>query len=425
VHGNAKDMLQSTTSFPSTGPLQSVETRKSWIVATVALAVMATAFGAPWIAVVGLKTIAAEVNGERSIPALAGALVWMGSGVGGILMGRMAERFGVRSTVITGSVMIAAGLALSTFGPSWPLLVGHGLFIGVLGIGGINAPFYIYVSRWFDRRRGSALALISSGAFLAGALWPSIFEPAIRNLGWRDTMLIYALIELMLIVPAAAIVFGPPPEAPYRAAHASARRSAATVLGWPPNLVFVLQACAIFTCCVPMSMPQAHLVAFCSDIGISPVRGAAMLSVLLGAAFLSRQFWGALSDRLGGLSTMLAGSACQTVGLAAFLLTQNEYRLFIVAAAFGFGFSGLVPANILTSRELFPVREAHWRIPTLLLCSGTGMATGGWLGGVLYDHFGSYTPAFAAGVAVSMINFTIISILAFRRSQTAIAWPRA
>jgi MFS family permease len=321
--------------------------------------------------------------------------------------------------------MIAAGLALSTFGPSWPLLLGHGLFIGVLGIGGINAPFYIYVSRWFDRRRGSALALISSGAFLAGALWPSIFEPAIANLGWRDTMLIYALIELMLIVPAAAIVFVPPPEASYRAAHASARRSAATVLGWPPNLVFVLQACAIFTCCVPMSMPQAHLVAFCSDIGISPVRGAAMLSVLLGAAFLSRQFWGALSDRLGGLSTMLAGSACQTVGLAAFLLTQNEYRLFIVAAAFGFGFSGLVPANILTSRELFPVREAHWRIPALLLCSGTGMATGGWLGGVLYDHFGSYTPAFAAGVAVSMINFTIISILAFRRSQTAIAWPRA
>jgi len=193
------------------------------------------------------------------------------------------------------------------------------------------------------------------------------------------------------------------------------------VLGWPPNVVFVLQACAIFTCCVPMSMPQAHLVAFCSDIGISSVHGAAMLSVLLGAAFLSRQVWGALSDRLGGLYTMLAGSACQTVGLAAFLLTQNEFGLFTVSAAFGFGFSGLVPANILASRELFPVGEAYWRIPTLLLCSGTGMATGGWLGGVLYDYFGFYAPAFAAGVAVSMINFTIISTLAIRRSQTIVA----
>jgi MFS family permease len=167
-----------------------------------------------------------------------------------------------------------------------------------------------------------------------------------------------------------------------------------------------------------MSMPQAHLVAFCSDLGISAVQGAAMLSVLLGAAFISRQLWGALADRLGGLYTMLLGSACQTVGLAAFLLTQNEFGLFTVSAAFGFGFSGLVPANILTARELFPVNEAYWRIPTLLLCSGTGMAVGGWSGGLLYDYFGYYAPAFAAGVAVSMINFTIIATLAFRRSQT-------
>ena len=383
--------------------------------------VMAVAFGAPWITVVALKNIAAEVNGERSIPALAGALVWLGSGVGGILMGRIAERVGVRWTVIGGASMIAAGLALSTFGPSLPLFVGHGLFIGVLGLGGINAPFYVYVSRWFDRRRGSALALISSGSFLAGAIWPSIFERAIAYAGWRQTMLYYALAELLLIIPAAVIVLDAPPETPQHFVVAGTARDGESVLGWPPNVVFVLQACAIFTCCVPMSMPQAHLVAFCSDIGISSVHGAAMLSVLLGAAFLSRQVWGALSDRLGGLYTMLAGSACQTVGLAAFLLTQNEFGLFTVSAAFGFGFSGLVPANILASRELFPVGEAYWRIPTLLLCSGTGMATGGWLGGVLYDYFGFYAPAFAAGVAVSMINFTIISTLAIRRSQTIVA----
>jgi MFS family permease len=402
-----------------TSHLPSVETRKSWVVATVALMVMAVAFGAPWITVVGLKAIAAEVNGERSIPALAGALVWLGSGIGGILMGRIAERVGVRWTVIGGSLMIAAGLALSTLGPSLPLYIGHGLFIGMLGLGGINAPFYVYVSRWFDRRRGSALALISSGSFLAGAIWPSIFERAIAYAGWRQAMLYYAAVELIIIVPAAVLVLEAPPDSSLRFTPSKVRRGGERVLGWPPNLVFVLQCCAIFTCCVPMSMPQAHLVAYCSDLGISPVHGAAMLSVLLAAAFLSRQVWGALSDRLGGLYTMLAGSACQTVGLAAFLLTQNEIGLFTVSAAFGFGFSGLVPANILASRELFPVGEAYWRMPTLLLCSGTGMATGGWLGGVLYDHFGYYAPAFAAGVAVSMINFMIVSTLSFRRSQFA------
>jgi MFS family permease len=398
--------------------LRSIETPRSWTVATVSLIVMAVAFGAPWIAVVGLKDIAAEVNGVRSIPAFAGALVWLGSGLGGILMGRVAERFGVRSTIIGGAVMIAVGLALSTAGPSLPLYIGHGLFIGVIGLGGINAPAYVYVSRWFDRRRGSALALISSGSFLAGAIWPSIFERAIAYMGWRHTMLAYAAIELLVIVPIAAIVLGPPPETAPAPARTSTARGRNTVMGWPPNLVYGLQMCAIFTCCVPMSMPQAHLVAFCSDLGISPVHGAAMLSVLLGSAFLSRQFWGAMADRIGGLYTMLAGSACQTATLGAFLLTQSEVGLFTVSALFGFGFSGLVPANVLASRELFPVGEAYWRIPTLLLCSGSGMATGGWLGGILYDHFGFYAPAFATGVAVSVINFLIVSTLAFRRSTT-------
>jgi MFS family permease len=190
-------------------------------------------------------------------------------------------------------------------------------------------------------------------------------------------------------------------------------------MGWPPNLVFGLQMAAIFTCCIPMSMPQGHLVAFCTDHGISAASGAAMVSVLLGAAFFSRQVWGAISDRIGGLYTMLAGSACQALGMLAFLLTQNEVGLFTVAALFGMGFSGLVPANVLASRELFPVNDAYWRMPTLLLCSGFGMATGGWVAGVIYDYFGFYAPAFAAGLGVNILNFTIIGTLALRQRQTA------
>jgi len=397
--------------------LPSVETRTSWVVATVILAVMAIAFGAPWITVVALKNIAAEVDCQRSIPAFAGALMWIGSGVGGILMGRVAERVGVRWTVAFGAAMIAAGLALSTLGPSWPLYVGHGLFIGLIGIGGINAPCYVYVSRWFDRRRGSALALISSGAYLAGAIWPPVFARLIAYAGWRHTMLYYAAFELLLIAPAAAIVLAPPPDTPHHATPKGAAPPKRSVMGWPPNLIFGLQMCAIFTCCVPMSMPQAHLVAFCTDHGISAAHGAAMVSVLLGAAFFSRQAWGAISDRIGGLYTMLAGSACQALGMLAFLLTQDEVGLFTVSALFGMGFSGLVPANVLASREFFPVGEAYWRMPTLLLCSGFGMAAGGWSAGIIYDYFGYYAPAFATGLGVNLINFMIISTLAFRRSQ--------
>jgi MFS family permease len=396
----------------------SVETRTSWFVASVVLVIMAIAFGAPWITVVALKDIAAEVHGERSVPAFASALMWLGSGFGGILMGRVAERLGIRFTVILGAAMIALGLALSTFGPSWPLYIGHGLFIGLIGIGGINAPFYVYVSRWFDRRRGSALALISSGSYLAGAVWPPIFAHAIAYAGWRQTMFYYAALELILIVPLAAVVLRPAPDVPHHSAAPAAAKTNNTVLGWPPNLVFALQAAAIFTCCIPMSMPQAHLVAFCSDLGISAAHGAAMVSVLLGAAFFTRQVWGVISDRIGGLYTMLIGSAFQALGMAAFVFTQDEVGLFTVAALFGFGFSGLVPANILASREMFPSSEAYWRMPTLLLCSGSGMAMGGWFAGLLYDYFGFYAPAFAAGFGVNLLNLAIVSTLAFRRRLT-------
>jgi MFS family permease len=396
----------------------SIETKASWAVATVALVTMLMAFGAAWITAVALKDIAAEVAGVRSIPALASALAWLGSGLGGILMGRIADKVGTRWTVICGALMIGLGLAISTFGPPWPLWIGHGLFIGLIGLGGINAPMYIYVSRWFDRRRGSALALISSGSYLAGAMWPPVFERVIAGFGWRQTMLWYAIAEIAVIVPLALIYFQAAPEQILPAASGSPGGKA-RVLGWPPNVVFAIMCAAAVLCCIPMAMPQGHLVAFCSDLGISRSVGAMMLSVLLGTAFLSRQIWGAISDRIGGLATVLIGSAWQAASMTALLFTQNEAALFTVAAAFGLGFSGIIPAYVLALRELFPASEASWRIPTLLLFSGCGMALGGWLAGLLYDHFGYYAPAFAAGIGANIFNLVLLGILVGRRRWNA------
>src|SRR3954464_7186397 len=216
-------------------PSGSVETKASWTVASVALFILAMSFGAAWITAVALKDIAGEVGGLRSVPALASALAWLGSGVGGIIMSRVADRVGTRWAGIAGSIMIGVGLFISTFGPPWPLWIGHGLFIGLIGIGGINAPLYIYVSRWFDRRRGSALALISSGTYLAGAMWPPIFEQAIAHFGWRETMLWYALAEIVVVVPLAAIYFQSPPEVIHPVTVSADGSGKARVLGWPPN----------------------------------------------------------------------------------------------------------------------------------------------------------------------------------------------
>jgi MFS family permease len=317
--------------------------------------------------------------------------------------------------------MICVGLVISTGGQPWHLYLGHGLFMGLLGNAGLNAPLYVYVSHWFDRRRGSALALISSGGYLAGFVWPTLFERAISTYGWRWTMLAYAVVQLGLIVPLAAWFLKPPPKAPTPAAPAGGPGAKPRVLGWPPNFVFIWIAVASFMCCVTMSMPQGHLVALCTDLGISATMGAAMLSVLLGAGLLSRQAWGLVSDRIGGLQTALLSSALQAAGMAGFVFTQSEAGLFTVSTAFGIGFSALIPAYVLAIRDLFPASEAYWRVPSLLLLSGSGMAVGGWLAGYLYDMNGYYAPAFATGVAFNIINLMMLAMLVVRQRSLGIA----
>jgi MFS family permease len=402
--------------------MASIETRTSWVVAFTALGIMSIAYGAPFVAVVALKPIAAELGSERSVPALAYSLAWLGAAWGGIAMGRIADRIGVKWTVAFGAVMIGIGLVVSSGGTTWRLWVGHGLFIGLLGNAGINAPSYIYVSGWFDRRRGTALALISSGQYVAGAIWPPLFERGITLFGWRDMMLVFAAVVVLTVVPVALLILRAPPEAARLELGTGER--AGLVLGLPPNLVLGVLAVASFMCCVPMAMPQGHLVALCSDRGIPASHGAMMLSVLLGCAFASRQFWGWLSDRIGGLRTVLCGSLCQIVAMLGFLLVHSEAGLFAVAIFFGLGFSGMIPAYVLAIRELFPAAEAAWRVPTLLLFSGSGMAAGGWLAGLLYDRFGFYGAAFLAGLIFNLANLLLVGALVVRwqrRPRSALA----
>jgi MFS family permease len=288
--------------------------------------------------------------------------------------------------------------------------------MGLVGNAGLNAPLYVYVSRWFDRRRGTALALISSGQYVAGAIWPNVFERLITAYGWQETMTIYGVFEIVTVAPLAVIMLkAPPVEIPPTGAAAMKLAPGAAVLGWPPNVVLALMCVAAFCCCVPMAMPQGHIVALCTDLGIPATHGAAMLSVLLGTAFFSRQLWGWISDRIGGLLTVFTGSLWQVGALTALMLTQDEIGLFTVAALWGLGFAGIIPAYVLAIRELFPASEAGWRVPTLLLCSGWGMAAGGWLAGRLYDQFGYYAPAFAAGIAFNIVNFILIAMLVARQ----------
>ena len=409
------------TPFPSLPPspsgnpaLHTIESRESWRAAWAVLAILAVIHGTPLVLVVSLKSIAADLDVPRGTPALAAALQSFGAGIGGIMLGWLSDRLGMRVMAVFGSLAISAGLVAATFGGAWGLYFGFGVLVGLFGNGAIGAPVMIYISRWFDRRRGTALALVSSGQYVAGAIWPTIFERGLEHWGWRTTAWAFAAVVALVTVPIALIFLRPPPVMPIGGGHTADPVVGARVLGLHPNLLLTLLSVGIFLCCVPMAQPMVHLVSFCTDLGISATRGAAMLSVLLASAFVSRQFWGWLADRIGGLRAILLGSAAQAVALALFLFTQDEIGLFAVAAAFGLGFAGLIPNYILAARALFPAAEASWRIPVMMFGGLLGMAAGGWMGGLIYDAYGSYIPSFALAVLFNLANLVVIGFLVSR-----------
>ncbi len=398
--------------------VSTIETRTSWVVAFIVLGLLSFTYGAPLIVVVALKPIAATLDVPRAIPSLAAALVWFGTGSGGIAMGLFADRIGVRWTVLGGTLMMGAGLLLSAVGSPWSLLVGHGLLMGLLGSAGIYPPLLVYISRWFDRRRGTALALISSGQYISGVVWPPLFQLSIDRFGWQRTMVGFAVIVVVAVVPIALFFLRLSPPSTGVAAVAAAGPTAGTpVLGMRPNTAMLLLAIAPFFCCIPMAMPTAHLVALCSDSGLTPEVGALMLSMLLGLAFLSRQFWGWVADSLGGLWTVLLSSAAQTVAILLYTLTPNEAGLFAASAVYGLGFAGIIPAYVLAIRDLYPSREASWRIPIMLLTGMSGMALGSWLAGTMFDHFGHYGPAFMVAFLANLINVALVGALVLRQQQ--------
>jgi MFS family permease len=226
----------------------------------------------------------------------------------------------------------------------------------------------------------------------------------------------FGVVEIAVILPLALLFLRPPPERPSMHPVRDGAGSPRT-LGWNANLVLALLAAAAFMCCVPMAMPQQHMVALCTDLGISATVGAAMLSFLLGTAFVSRQAWGWISDRVGGLTTIFAGSSFQIVAMVAFLFTQDEVGLFTVAGLYGLGFSAIIPAYVLAVRDLFAAAEASWRVPVVLLFTNAGMAFGGWLAGFLYDRYGFYAPAFSAGVLFNTVNLLIVGTLVLRQRR--------
>ncbi|HWI81277.1 MFS transporter [Ramlibacter sp.] len=400
-----------------------IESPYAWLRLATSLLLMTIGGSGMYSVTVVLPRIQAEFGVARADASLPYTLTMIGFGVGGILMGRLADRFGVLVPVGLGAVGLGAGFAAAGLAPNlWVFCAAQGLLIGLLGTSATFAPLVADTSQWFDRRRGIALAICMSGNYAAGAVWPPVMQHFIDSVGWRQTYLGMGLFCVATILPLTLVLRRRPPLHPIAPAGAAAVPGGERPMGLAPGTAQILLAVAGVACCVAMSMPQVHIVAYCGDLGIGAARGAEMLSLMLGLGVVSRLASGWISDRIGGLRTLLLGSLLQGIALLLFLPFNGLVSLYVVSGLFGLFQGGIVPSYALIVREHFSPREAGARVGTVLMATLFGMALGGWLSGAVFDWTGSYRAAFLNGIGWNLLNLAIAGFLLYR--VTRLARPR-
>ncbi len=395
-------------------PHSQPESPYAWARLAAALA-LATLGGSGMYAVtVALPPVQAGFGVSRSDASLPYTLTMVGFALGGILMGKLSDRFGVMVPVMIGGAALGLGfVAAGNAASLMQFALAQGVLIGLLGCSATFAPLVADISLWFTRRRGIAVAICASGNYLAGALWPPVMQHFFDTVGWRQAYVGAGLFILAVSLPLALALRRRPPAIAENPVSTTPEKSERP-LGLSPDTLQWLLFVAGLACCVAMSMPQVHIVAYCNDLGYGAARGAEMLSLMLGAGIVSRLASGWICDRIGGLTTLLLGSGLQGLALLFFLPSDALVTLYVVSALFGLFQGGIVPSYAIIVREYFTPREAGVRVGVVIMATLIGMALGGWMSGAIFDLTGSYKAAFVNGIAWNLLNFSIAAWLLMR-----------
>jgi MFS family permease len=402
---------------PSSSPLDSTY---SWLRLATALFMSTVGSVAMWSVVVVLPTVQAEFGTPRADASLPFTMTMMGFAVGNVGMGWLADRFGIVRPLMLGACSIAAGYFAAALAPNiWMFALAH-LLTG-FGVASLFGPLIADCSHWFLRWRGFAVAVAASGNYLAGTVWPVVTQKAMLTYGWRPTHIALGMICLCVIVPL-SLAFRRRLSAHETAAATTRAADAQTESGVPLPVLHVLLAIAAFLCCVAMATPQAHLVAYCGDLGYGVQAGAEMLTLMLGFGVVSRLASGLIADKIGGLMTLLVGSMMQAVALALYFSFDGLTSLYIISILFGLFQGGIVPSYAIIVREYFPPQEAAVRVGIVFAVSVVGMAFGGWAAGWIFDLTASYRAAFAAGFVANLFNLAIAAWLLLRLPKPRMAY---
>ncbi|WP_416897734.1 MAG: MFS transporter [Minwuia sp.] len=376
-----------------------------------------------WSVIIALPVVETAFGVDRGGASLPYTATMVGFAVGGIAMGRLSDRFGIRVPLMLAGVFLCAGYVLASQAQSlWQFIAAQALLIGMLGSSATFGPLVADVTHWFRRRRGIAVAIVASGNYLAGTVWPPVLTWLIETYGWRDAHMTVGIFCVVTMLPLAMLLKRRATLEDPLAATGTATFGSMTA-GLSPRTLQILLVLAGLSCCIAMSMPQVHIVAYCADLGFASEAGATMLSLMLGFGVISRLISGIIADRIGGVGTLLLGSTLQCIALLFYLPFDGLTSLYVVSAMFGLSQGGIVPSYALIVRDYFKASEAGWRVSLVLMATIVGMAIGGWVSGEIYDITGSYAAAFMNGVIFNLLNMSLALWLLLsrrpRKPQTA------
>ena len=374
--------------------------------------------GGMFMIVVALKEMATEFGWPREVPSLAFALQFIGSGFGGLVMGRIVDRIGFGAPALLATVMVSSGgMLVSGISEAWQLYAIYVVMFGLSGQGALAAPALANIGRWYSEHRGRAVGIVSSGQALAGIVWLPVFGYVILQIGWRDMFFWYGVFSLCVMLPLCLLVYHKPPahKTPAEKLNADGSIKEEPPLPMTHGGLQLGLCCAIFGCCVAMALPLGHLVSFVTDRG-HPIQNAVEVqSIMLLCAFLSRALvLGILSDRWGGMRALLIFSSAQAVMLTVFTITHDLWARYVVAALFGLGYGGLFPVYAVAIRDHMPITEVGKHTGVVFFVGAVAMGFGGWLGGYLFDLTGAYTAPFLIGAAFNAANVVLVLYLIYR-----------
>lgn len=390
------------------------DSRAAWVRLGIALIIGSLGSVGMWSVVVVIPIVQADFHATRGGASLAFTCAMMGFGIGGVLMGRLSDRFGIVPAIAIGIVGIAFGYIGAGYAQAlWQFNIMH-FFIG-LGAAATFGPLMAEASHWFEKYRGLAVTIAASGNYIAGTFWPTIVERGTAYAGWRATHIAIGIgCSIVMVIVVLLLRWQIGTESVRSHENAAPPR---IDLRLSTNALTALLGIAAIGCCVAMAMPQVHIVAYCGDLGYGVARGAEMLSLMLAFGIISRIGSGFLADKIGGLRTLLIGSIAQGVALLFYLFFDSLSSLYIISAMFGLFQGGIVPSYAIIVRESMPAREAGARVGIVIFASVLGMSLGGWVSGVIFDATGSYAAAFANGLAWNALNICIVLALLWRARQ--------